>query len=378
VDETTKTFSLRYIGDRFEGGRLPVDVLSDLSALRDLIASLAKQAFLRDNPDRRRMPQGFDKSISFALVGVEEGSAIPIFCLEQQIVQQNLPGIGDGIGEIVEKAYQRVTEIIAGSDNKQSVLDLPQSAIRALSKLGANLRENEQIEFRKSGRTDEKIVALDNFRRKKLLTNLRETYTVEFEGVGYLAGVDSNTNIIKVNTDKYGELVIPLWDMSAWREFDGSIGTLVEVSVVLALDKNDQVRSVESVHSIDLVRPYDEHLEKCLARLHNLAKLERGWLDGGGEPLTHIAAAKTLQFIFTYAELAKLFRIYPTEDGGVSIEFGVKKWDFVVEILPDGAIETDGSSSAKEALGPETFNDLSEEFSSWFNNMVLVNFNDKS
>ena len=82
MDDERKSFSLRYVGRRFANARLPLDVLSDLPALRDLIAAIAKQEFRRQNPDRQRVPQGFDKAISFALIEIEEGSAVPKLSLE--------------------------------------------------------------------------------------------------------------------------------------------------------------------------------------------------------------------------------------------------------------------------------------------------------
>lgn len=100
MDDESKSYSLRYVGRRFDNARLPLDVLSDLPALRDLIAALAKQEFRQKNPDRQRVPQGFDKAISFALTEIEDGSAMPKLSLENEVAQQSLPNIGDEMEEI--------------------------------------------------------------------------------------------------------------------------------------------------------------------------------------------------------------------------------------------------------------------------------------
>ena len=101
MDDEGKSFSLRYVGHRFEGARLPLDVLGDLPALRDLITALAKQDFRHKHVDRKRVPRGFDKSISFSLTDIKNGSAVPVFVLDREMAQQNLPNFGDEMETIV-------------------------------------------------------------------------------------------------------------------------------------------------------------------------------------------------------------------------------------------------------------------------------------
>lgn len=379
MDGDTKEFSLRYVGRRFNGAKLPLDVLADLPALRDLIAALAKQEFRQKNPDRKRVPQGFDKSISFVLTEIEDGSAIPKFSLENEVAQQNLPNIGDGMEEIVTRAFDRVAKIFDDASHDRFPQALPEDAIRALSKLGANIQEDEKIEFQNTTGEDGNVVSLDSYRRKNLLTRVRETYTLEFEGVGTLTVIDATHNAIQVDTEKYGELRLPLDGVSMPAEqFDGNLHTLVEFSVSLALDAHDVFKAVEEVHSVDLVRPYDEDVMKCVRRLQELSKIERGWLgDDAGEQLVHLAGMRAHQLIFMRADLASLFRVFPTEDGGVSLEFDKDKWSFAVEISPDGSLEIDASSTEGEVFEAKEFSEFSEEFFSQFDSMISVAFNDE-
>lgn len=50
------TFRLRYVGGRFNGTRLPVDVLTDLPAFRDLLVAFAKEEWRDLNAERKRVP----------------------------------------------------------------------------------------------------------------------------------------------------------------------------------------------------------------------------------------------------------------------------------------------------------------------------------
>ena len=90
-----KTFKLRYVGARFTGARLPVNVLPDLQAFRDLLVSFAKDEWKTLHPDRKRVPKGFDASISFDLTIIEDGSAVPNIVWSRDIAQANLPGFED-------------------------------------------------------------------------------------------------------------------------------------------------------------------------------------------------------------------------------------------------------------------------------------------
>lgn len=378
-DDDKTTLSLKYVGRRFEGARLPIDVLNDLPALRDLVAALAKHEFRQKNPDRKRLPQGFDKAISFSLIEVEEGSAVPILELDNEVAQQNLPKIGNGMSEMVEHAFEQVAKIYDDAEQNRFPAALPLDAIRALSKFGASIQEDESIEFSGTIGVDGNVVSLNSFRRKKLLTRVRETYTAEFEDIGTLTGIDLTHKTIQINTEKYGEIRLPLEGTSMLAEhFDGSLNTLVEFSVSVELDANDNLQSVDTVHSVDLILPYDEDVKNCLTRLRALSEVERGWLGNDeGEQLVHLARMRAAQLVFIRADLASLFKIYPTEDGGVSIEFDKDEWSFAVEIMPDGTLEIDGSSGTDKTFKTYEFDGISPEFLQKFDEMISVVFNDK-
>lgn len=379
MDDEGKSVSLHYVGRRFSDARLPVDVLSDLPALRDLIAALAKQEFRQRNPDRQRVPQGFDKAISFSLTDVKKGSAEPVLSLERDIVQQNLPNIGDEMGEIVQRAFDRIATIYDDASRDIFPQALPQDAIRALSKLGANIQDDERIEFRDTTGQDGTVVCLTSYRRKHLLTRVRETYTKELDSLGTLTGIDASNNSIQVRTEKYGEIRLSLEGVSLpVEQFDGNLHALVEFSISIELDAHDDLRAVEEVHSVDLIRPYDESVLKCVRRLQELSKIEKGWLgENHGERLVHLAGMRATQFVFMRADLSELLRIFPTEDGGVSVEFDKDNWSFAVEIATDGTIEIDGSSDNGDAFNAQKFDDFSADFFDAFDKMTSVVANDE-
>jgi hypothetical protein len=76
MSETIDFLQPRFVGDRFTGHALPLEILKDLVALDELIVETAKWLYLEENQNRKRIPKGFLEGISLKLVEVEEGSAI--------------------------------------------------------------------------------------------------------------------------------------------------------------------------------------------------------------------------------------------------------------------------------------------------------------
>ena len=113
----TKSFRLKYVGARFQGARLPVDVLTDLSAFRELVVAFAKAEWRKLNEDRERVPKGFDASLAFDLVAIENGSAIPVVEWNRSVTQECLPGFTDQIEDVVELSFDKVVDLFDDAAN---------------------------------------------------------------------------------------------------------------------------------------------------------------------------------------------------------------------------------------------------------------------
>lgn len=69
---------MRLTGSRFGQPGMPVEVLPELAAYRELVATVARELFLRRNPGRQRVPRGFTESFQLRLERVDKGSTIPV------------------------------------------------------------------------------------------------------------------------------------------------------------------------------------------------------------------------------------------------------------------------------------------------------------
>ncbi len=76
-------------------------------------------------------------------------------------------------------------------------------------------------------------------------------------------------------------------------------------------------------------------VERCRARIAELAALANGWSDGCGVGTTPAATKAGLAWLDLTAELAGSYSIEPMRSGGLLFKFYAHDWDYRIEI--DGA-----------------------------------------
>lgn len=367
---------LRYVGRRFDGAKLPLDVLADLPAFRDLVVAYAKQLWRGMNADRQRLPKGFDRSLSFDLTAINDGSAIPCMSWDRDAAQNCLPGFADELYLLVSDAFEQVVSLVADAANDVFPKALPPEHVRALNRLGSSLRDDERIEF--VGMTDKagQVVYLDSARRKALITKVRETYVSRFEGTGTLVGVfapvDQPNGRITVNTPAYGSIDIAIERERAVSEFDGSIGAEVQFELEIELDNADSYRSVVELHGLTLI---DERiaadLGRCKARLSEIHALVEGWDDEGAKAIDASAHSAAAAFLHKRPLMSSSYKIFPTRIGGLLFEFESNGWDLSVEFLPGGTVELFGIEvDGEEAFLPVRFEGVDASFIELFDQRV--------
>ena len=343
----TRTFLLRYVGARFDRHRLPLDVLPDLSAFRDLLVSCVKAEWRVTHEKRIRLPKGFEKSITFDLAGIGDGSAVPKLEWNRQTARLLLPDFKDELEGLVEHAYTQVIGLIDGAAENIPSAGLPPESIRALNRFGAGLLEDEKIEFLGSRGKDGNVVFLDSYRRKRLITRGHDSYETRFEGIGKLGGCEKDATgsdgLIVVHTEQHGTIKIPVGPVRVKEEFDGNIDDDVQFRLLIELDNKDLFRRVVDVFDVDLIdAALVAILERCRMRIQSITSLKDGWHEGDGKAVTQEALVAAERLLSARPRLAGSYHIYPTDAGGVLFEFVRSGWDYSVEIGPNGEIEIYG------------------------------------
>ena len=355
-----KVFRLRYVGARFENARMPLDVLPDLPAFRDLLVAYVKAGWKEAHTSRERLPKGFARGLTFILTGIEDGSAIPTISWDTGNIQRHFPEFKEEMELLVDAAYDSITNLISNATTRDGTLEtLNSEKIRALSRFGASLQENERIEFPDRSGTDGNIIYLDARRRKQLLIRQSETYKAGFESIGTLLGSfvseDHVQGHIQVSTIEHGVLSLPVDADQVLADFDGKIGSEVQFRLLLELNRDDQIVKVLEVLEVDLIdAKINAEVGRCRARINLLTTLEDGWLDGHGTAVSASAGRTALQLLKRRPGFAERLRIFPSDGGGMQLEWASGEWRYSMEISDNGAAEICGVEISGQKREMET------------------------
>ena len=168
----------RFRGSRFSGGLIPLEVLGDLAALREMVVAVAKWRFFECNPDRERVPRGFSDSVRLNLVGIRDGSAV----VEIDLVDS--PVFFSGFGAYREQFADAVGFVVRSVNSPSGVPILPPDHYAYFDRVGRSLRQGEAVVF--SIPSSGASACLDQERRRSLVafSRLREfTDEVVFRGL---------------------------------------------------------------------------------------------------------------------------------------------------------------------------------------------------
>lgn len=373
-------FQLRYVGARFSGARLPVDVLGDLPAFRDLLVAFVKENWRANHTGRARLPKGFDKSLSFDLVKITEGSAVPNLNWNRSLAQTYLPGFVDQLDAVMSSSFEQFVSLIDSADDDNFSQALSQQQVRALNRLGSGLRDEERIEFLDTRGSDGKVIYLDNYRRKKLITRVRETYETRAEGIGRLvqARVEPpplNRGHILIATQKYGDITVAAEAEEIIDDYAPYLGSEIQYDLQVEVDHNDLVRNVIEVHDLDIIdEEHSADLLRCRERLQVLGALKPGWSDGEGVEISKKALENASRLLAKRAGLCNQFKIFPNEEGGVLIEFEAAGWDFSIEFSSGGRVEMYGIEiDGDDSLDPIEYMSIDQTFLMDFDKRVQIN-----
>jgi hypothetical protein len=96
-----------------------------------------------------------------------------------------------------------------------------------------------------------------------------------------------------------------------------------------------------------------------------------GWHDGAGIGPSMAAVSNAMRFLEVRFSFCDLYRIYPTDTGGVIFELRIKNWDVSLEFLSDGKVQLDGLEIVGEQeVGPSIYDGISNQLLADFDGLV--------
>lgn len=364
-------------GRRFDGHTVPVEVLADLAAYKDLVIEVARSLYLSGNPDRKRVPKGFEDSFRLTLKQIDRGSAVPVLVIEQdedEPVQQVLDGVArnDGALPWYYSARDMISECVKEVDaGRRPPERFPRNLLTSFNAFGRNLLADESIELAPNRQTAG--VRYNPDVRRKLVLLESKNYEKPLTLVGNVTKVDTD-NVTLILRTSAGSITAsyPVLMEGVIIEALKNHANDVRLSGMGLYDSSERLLRVTDItHVVQLDDAVSESSSDILARLKAMGDLEDGWLDGEGikPELRTIKNASEVLLGIVDREGLPAPVVFPTPDGGIQAEWQGTPWSVEVRFLLGGqkvqAVADNLQEGRDESLTLEVSDRLSSELAAW-------------
>lgn len=327
---TESFLRLRLIGMRFDDHAIPLELLKDIAVLEEMVIEVAKWVFLQDNPDRQRSPRGFTKGIHLKLTTIDPGSTVLSIGLTLDQPPHLLPPF---IQSQLEAARDTIIGTVGAAAQGQPVGQaLPGQILGYFDKIGRSLKDEEAIEFANPEGQISATLTRDIRRRLvRASSEVKElTEEISIRGVVPEADQDAMTFEIQLIDGRRVRAPIAPQHLDTIREaFNGyKNGQRVLFQGIGRFNRSDRLLGFDSIEHLSILDALDVG-----AQLDELRLIQDGWLEGGGLAPPE-AGLNWLSDTFDrhFPDEAPLPHLYPTETGGVQVEWSLGPNEVTFEV----------------------------------------------
>ncbi|MGQ0433392.1 MAG: hypothetical protein ACT452_13400 [Microthrixaceae bacterium] len=326
-------------GERFNGGRLPLDLMSDLTALNELLKVLARSE-LAAHTDRKRLPKGYVETTTLWITSISEGSAV--LELERQLA--TLPD--DITRDPLESARDLFVETVQAAANQQALPDAFPTKLRSrFNAIGRHLDKGESLELGAPGSTN-----LAHYTRDVRERLVEKTAGVEddYFAVGLVHEFNPAKRSFQILTSDglvdgtYPDELDPdlrqgIYDAELSATYlNGSMPYRVDGTGTFIGDVV-KVFAAESVTPVDF-SVGDVRFHDAVLRVKECVALPTGWMDDEGEEISPATGEGFLQVLASLADMEQPApAIFPTLEGCLRAEWEVGDFELVWERETDGS-----------------------------------------
>lgn len=302
----------RFTGPRFDEHTLPVDVARDLAAYETLVLELAKHLYLRDHPERQRVPKGFASSFRLDIERIDEGSAKPLLAL----VVAGMLQLNGGEQDYFERSRDLIANCVAAPEAALPE-DFPKELLVHFNQFGRSLREGEALELPLRGR--DASARLTPEKRKQLVLAADQFYEREIALIGHIEEVDYGKSSFRLRLVDGGQATIAMPEtfLNTARSYGGRARHQIGVKGIGSYDSWDRLQRIVSVESLELIKNF-----ALSARLDEIAQVRDGWFEGAGvAPNPASLTLVTEKLVSEYPDRLPLPILAPTQDGNMLLEW---------------------------------------------------------
>lgn len=324
-----------FVPVKFDGGRytkkgFPLETAGELANYQRLFFEVAREVWLADNPDRERVPKGFEDALELRLTHVEDGSVVPYTVTT-----------GPDISEFVARARERIRALFEFVVDKKHLPDDLRESIRdAVKRIGVSLRDDEVLYLKSATGTE---VRYTKAVRTQMIAN-EEAGEVERNGVlpGKVVEIDPDAQSFKIELHDGRRVPAHFGDPELWQTIvkfvkPSAEGDIVRFHAKYIESTSEEVLRVEDVTDVET---FLDASAPWTARFVDLLRLRTGWFGGHGDPIALPAieyASEVLRLALERA--APTPTIYPTPTGGVQLELLTGTRHLELSITPDLDVE---------------------------------------
>lgn len=267
------------------------------------------------------------------------------------------PDYGDLAVAYIEEAFARIVsenELPAGISDAAAV---------AFKKIGSSLDEHELFQFRASS---DNPVKYSKKLRQRLLGQGDNAESRDGLVVGQIRSLDSFDKKFVLHTSSGNDVEGSYSDALLFEDLHEAhklpdSRALIRLVCTYIYDARAGVQRIEDVES---VTAFTIEAERVSERLTALAGLENGWGDGEGQPVS----LPTIEFVSKIwqaleAQAVETPAIFPTEEGGLQMEWVSNSAHLQVAVDPDVALEAyflDTATGEEEFDEPDGISKLVE------------------
>lgn len=364
------SFSLS--GGRFDQAEgLPISAVGEIEIYEKLIQKVAGALYKRDNPAKRKLPNGFMDQLDMRITGIQHGCVKVSLDAARVFVQQDFDSTLQP-ADYFDKARLSIKDAIRRiktDGDAHKVTDFPSDAFPLLYRFGTGLKADEKISLAESDNSDS--VDVDKEWREIVKKGIGDCTFRDTVIFGQVIGVNTRpkANWYTFRLFDESEQLRGNLDENRVEDFKSFFDAydrapLAAVSVVLKINKETGVKSIEHTYNIEKALP-----SYLIKKVEELSELERGWFDppsSPGERLSQQTLDTLVQMLMVLVD-HKLVEplVSPRPDGGVEIEW--QDNDYEIALSPDGTIDAYNLADDRDDDGQRSFSlaDSKESIVAW-------------
>ncbi len=316
--------SPKFRGPRFERHAIPVELLSDLVAYRDLVRDVAKSIY-RKSTNRRRVPSAFEQMFRLSLRDVKSGSAVP------QLV--NDAWETDAYAEIIpfkpffDEAKGLVDEAVRGSHRGELPKEFPVHLLGCFEKIGRHLEPGEEIDFAPDTNSP---AVYDNSVRERLVLMARNQIEADVDLFGKVSGMnhtpsDSFDLLLPDGTTVSGPYQ-PSHEKALVQVYVDEKSLWLRVKGSGLFDRQKRLMRLSEATEMEVLDQNDVGLLEAVRRINAMTTLGDGWCGLSSRGVSQETAAWAAHVLRTTVDLGELPPpyVFPTPTGEIQLEWKIE------------------------------------------------------